>query len=84
MASGFQKGKDHHLVKNLKAVQDAVLERIKSGYTIQAAMASENKKADTIRQWMRRDPDFAKALEEAKEEGTKQTFDALGLNEGVN
>ena len=79
MASGFQKGKDHHLVKNLKAVQDAVLERIKSGYTIQAAVASENKKADTIRQWMRRDPDFAKALEEAKEEGTKQSFDALGL-----
>ena len=79
MASGFQKGKDHHNVKNLKAIQAAVLERIKSGYTVQAAMASENKKADTIRQWMRRDPQFAADLEEAKSEGTKQSFDALGL-----
>ena len=79
MASGFQKGKDHHNVKNLKAIQAAVLERIKSGYTIQAAMASENKKTDTIRQWMRRDPAFAADLEAAKEEGTKQSFDALGL-----
>ena len=77
--AGFGKGKDHHLVKNLAASKAAVLERIKSGYTIQAAMASENKKTDTIRQWMNRDPAFAKALEEAKEEGTKQSFDALGL-----
>jgi hypothetical protein len=42
-------------------------------------MIAIGKKPDTIRQWMVRDPLFAAALEEAKEEGSKQSFDALGV-----
>ena len=76
---GFQKGADHHLAKGLAAAKASVLESVRAGITIQAAMAKENKKADTIRQWMNRDPEFARLLEEAKEEGQKQSFDAMGV-----
>ena len=79
MRPGFDKDGVHYKVKSLKTTQANVLEKIRSGYTLQAAMASENKKADTVRQWIRRDPSFALALEEAKAEGNKQSFDALGL-----
>ena len=76
---GFQKGKEHHLVKGLAASKSEVLEKVRAGWTIPAAMASVNKKADTIRQWMNRDPEFARNLEEAKEEGQKNSFTELGI-----
>ena len=76
---GFQKGNEHHLVKGLAAAKEQVLNAIKSGVTIPAAMALVNKKPDTIRQWMNRDPIFAADLEAAKEEGQKQSFDAMGV-----
>jgi hypothetical protein len=53
---GFQKGSEHHLVKGLAAAKEQVLNAIRSGVTIPAAMALVNKKPDTIRQWMNRDP----------------------------
>jgi hypothetical protein len=56
-----------------------VLEKVRVGVSPQAAMIAMGKKPDTIRQWMVRDPLFAAALEEAKEEGSKQSFDALGV-----
>jgi hypothetical protein len=76
---GFQKGNEHHLVKGLAAAKEQVLNAIRSGVTIPAAMALVNKKPDTIRQWMNRDPIFAADLEAAKEEGQKQSFDAMGV-----
>jgi hypothetical protein len=77
--AGFQKGSEHHLVKGLAASKEQVLNAIRAGVTIPAAMALVNKKPDTIRQWMNRDPLFAADLEEAKTEGQKQSFDAMGV-----
>jgi hypothetical protein len=76
---GFQKGKEHHLVKGLAASKSDVLEKVRAGWTIPAAMASVDKKTDTIRQWMNRDPEFARNLEEAKEEGQKNSFTEMGV-----
>jgi hypothetical protein len=59
--------------------KEQVLEKVRVGVSPQAAMIAIGKKPDTIRQWMVRDPLFAAALEEAKEEGSKQSFDALGV-----
>ncbi len=76
---GFKKGADHHLNKALAETKALVLERVRAGVSIPAAMVAAGKKPDTIRQWMNRDAVFARALEEAKEEGSKQSFDAMGI-----
>ena len=77
--SGFKSGDDHHLAKGVAQAKKEVLEKVRVGVSPQAAMIAIGKKPDTIRQWMVRDPLFAAALEEAKEEGSKQSFDALGV-----
>ena len=77
--AGFKSGGEHHLVKGVAQAKEQVLEKVRVGVSPQAAMIAIGKKPDTIRQWMVRDPLFAAALEEAKEEGTKQSFDALGV-----
>ena len=77
--SGFKSGDDHHLAKGVAQAKKKVLEKVRVGVSPQAAMIAIGKKPDTIRQWMVRDPLFAAALEEAKEEGSKQSFDALGV-----
>ena len=66
--AGFQKGAEHHLAKGLAAAKEKVLDAIRQGVNIPAAMSLADKKPDTIRQWINRDPDFARRLEEAKEE----------------
>jgi hypothetical protein len=76
---GFKKGAEHHLNKALAENKALVLERVRSGVSIPAAMVAAGKKPDTIRQWMNRDPAFARDLEEAKEEGSKSSFDAMGI-----
>jgi hypothetical protein len=77
--SGFKSGGEHHLAKGVAQAKEQVLEKVRVGVSPQAAMIAIGKKPDTIRQWMVRDPLFAAALEEAKEEGNKQSFDALGV-----
>jgi hypothetical protein len=77
--SGFKSGGEHHLAKGVAQAKEQVLEKVRVGVSPQAAMIAIGKKPDTIRQWMVRDPLFAAALEEAKEEGSKQSFDALGV-----
>jgi hypothetical protein len=79
MMSGFKSGGEHHLAKGVAQAKKDVLEKVRVGVSPQAAMIAIGKKPDTIRQWMVRDPLFAAALEEAKEEGNKQSFDALGV-----
>jgi hypothetical protein len=76
---GFKKGAEHHLNKALAETKALVLERVRAGVSIPAAMVAAGKKPDTIRQWINRDAVFARALEEAKEEGSKQSFDAMGI-----
>ena len=76
---GFKKGAEHHLNKALAETKALVLERVRAGVGIPAAMVAAGKKPDTIRQWINRDPAFARSLEEAKEEGSKQSFDAMGI-----
>ena len=77
--SGFKSGDEHHLSKGVAKAKADVLDKVRVGVSPQAAMIAIGKKPDTIRQWMVRDPLFAAALEEAKEEGSKQSFDALGV-----
>jgi hypothetical protein len=77
--AGFKSGGEHHLAKGLALAKANVLDSVRAGISIPAAMGKENKKADTIRVWMARDPEFTRALEEAKEEGQKQSFTALGV-----
>jgi hypothetical protein len=77
--AGFKSGGEHHLAKGVAQAKKEVLEKVRVGVSPQAAMIAMGKKPDTIRQWMVRDPLFAAALEEAKEEGSKQSFDALGV-----
>ena len=77
--SGFKSGDDHHLAKGVAQAKKDVIEKVRVGVSPQAAMIAIGRKPDTIRQWMVRDPIFAAALEEAKEEGSKQSFDALGV-----
>ena len=79
MMSGFKSGDEHHLSKGVAKAKQDVLDKVRVGVSPQAAMIAIGKKPDTIRQWMVRDPLFAAALEEAKEEGNKQSFDALGI-----
>ena len=76
---GFQKGAEHFGVKEVTQAKAKVLELVRAGNTLQSAMVALGKKPDTARIWMMRDPAFARSLEEAKEEGSKQSFDALGL-----
>ena len=76
---GFQKGAEHHLVKGITQAKADVIARVKAGVSVQAAMVAAGKKPDTVRQWMNRDPEFARALEEAKEQGSKQSFTAMGV-----
>ena len=77
--SGFKSGDDHHLAKGVAQAKKDVIEKVRVGVSPQAAMIAIGRKPDTIRQWMVRDPIFAAALEEAKEEGSKKSFDALGV-----
>ena len=77
--SGFKAGDEHHLAKGVAKAKEQVLEKVRVGVSPQAAMIAIGRKPDTIRQWMVRDPLFAAALEEAKEEGQKQSFDAMGV-----
>jgi len=79
MMSGFKSGDEHHLSKGVAKAKAEVLDKVRVGVSPQAAMIAIGRKPDTIRQWMVRDPLFAAALEEAKEEGSKQSFDALGV-----
>ena len=76
---GFQKGAEHFATKGVADAKAKVLEMVKAGSTLQASMVAVGKKPDTARIWMMRDPAFARSLEEAKEDGQKQSFDALGL-----
>lgn len=77
--SGFKSGDNHHLAKGVAQAKKDVIEKVRVGVSPQAAMIAIGKKPDTIRQWMVRDPLFAAALEEAKEEGNKQSFAAMGV-----
>ena len=75
----FKPGQEHFKVKGLADSKAKVLELVTSGTTVQAAMAAIGKKPDTARIWLMRDPIFASDLAKAKEDGGKQSFDALGL-----
>jgi len=75
----FKAGKEHFGVLAVVDAKAKMLAYVATGTTVQAAMAAVGKKPDTVRIWCMRDEKFAAALAQAKEEGTKQSFDALGL-----
>jgi hypothetical protein len=59
---------------NVKAIETEeaktlVLAHVASGIGVKQAMELVNRQSGTLRQWMSRDPKFARKLEQAKEEG---------------
>lgn len=76
---GFQKGGEHFAAKGVAAAKEQVLESIRAGMSLQAAMVKAGKKPDTARIWMMRDPAFARSLEEARDDAEKKSFKNLGV-----
>ena len=76
----FKPGEEHFKTKALAEAKVKVLELVASGATTHQAMAMVGKKPDTIRQWILRDSEFAKALAEAKERGEEATLSSLGVS----
>ena len=76
--NGFGKGETHFKVKALAEAKEKVLSLVEAGATTHQAMTAVNKKPDTIRQWLLRDSDFAKALAEAKERGESTSLASIG------
>ena len=68
MAAG--KGAEHHNVKALREAKAKVLEFIKQGLDLQDALARAERKPDVMKDW-RKDAQFMKALEKARQEGEK-------------
>jgi hypothetical protein len=76
---GFQKGGEHFAAKGVAAAKEQVLESVRAGMSLQAAMVKAGKKPDTARIWMMRDPAFARSLEEARDDAEKKSFTSLGV-----
>lgn len=76
---GFQKGGEHFAAKGVAVAKEQVLESIRAGMSLQAAMVKAGKKPDTARIWMMRDPAFARSLEEARDDAEKKSFKNLGV-----
>jgi hypothetical protein len=76
---GFQKGGEHFAAKGVAVAKEQVLESIRAGMSLQAAMVKAGKKPDTARIWMMRDPAFARSLEEARSDAESKSFQSLGV-----
>ena len=76
---GFQKGGEHFATKGVAVAKEQVLESVRAGMSLQAAMVKAGKKPDTARIWMMRDPAFARSLEEARDDAEKKSFASLGM-----
>jgi hypothetical protein len=74
----FKAGDEHFKVKALAEAKAKVISLVEQGATTHQAMVAVNKKPDTIRQWMLRDSEFAKALAEAKERGETASLSSMG------
>ena len=68
MAAG--KGAEHHNVKALREAKAKVLEFIGQGLDLQDSLARAGRKPDVMKDW-RKDEQFMKALEKAREQGEK-------------
>ena len=76
---GFQKGGEHFAAKGVAVAKEQVLESVKAGMSLQAAMVKAGKKPDTARIWMMRDPAFARSLEEARSDAESNSFKNMGV-----
>ena len=66
---GFEKGKKNPSQGNAAEAKQKVLDFVSQGIGVQEALKMVGRQPATIRQWMSRDPSYAKKLEIAKEEG---------------
>jgi hypothetical protein len=65
---------------NVKAIETAdakrlVLEYVGSGIGVNQAMSMVNRQSGTLRQWLNRDPVFARNLEDARQQGASRELD---------
>ncbi len=75
----FIKGSENQKTQKANADKQQVLDLISEGMTPATAMAKVGKKPDTLRIWIIRDPDFARRLEQAKEDAKSNSIKALGI-----
>ena len=66
---GFEKGKKHPSSMSAEQAKQRVLDLVSDGIGVIEAVKMVGRQPGTIRQWMSRDPQWAKKLEVAKEEG---------------
>lgn len=69
---GFQKGKDHQNATDANEAKRLFLDFVSDGVGVQQAIGLVGRQPVTLRQWMSRDPSFARKLEEAKEVGASK------------
>ncbi len=69
---GFQKGKEHQNATDSVEAKRLVLQYVSEGVGVQQAIGLVGRQPVTLRQWMSRDPGFARKLEEAKELGASK------------
>lgn len=75
----FIKGSENQKTKQANADKQQVLDLISEGMPPASAMAKVGKKPDTLRIWIARDQDFARRLEQAKEDAKSNSIKALGI-----
>jgi hypothetical protein len=75
----FEKGAENPNRAKANLDKQKVLDLVSEGMPLATAMAKVGKKADTARIWILRDPDFARRLEQAKEDSKSNSLKALGI-----
>ena len=75
----FEKGSENPKRARANEDKQKVLDLVAEGMSLPNAMTKMGKKPDTARIWIMRDPDFARRLEQAKEEAKTNSIKALGI-----
>ena len=75
----FEKGAENPNRAKANADKQKVLDLVSEGMSVATAMTKMGKKPDTARIWIMRDPDFARRLEQAKEDAKTNSIKALGI-----
>lgn len=75
----FEKGATNPKTAKSNEAKEQVLLLVSEGMSLANAMTKVGSKPDTARIWIYRDPDFARKLEQAKEDAKSNSLKALGI-----